>query len=396
MRTIRTETAIVGGGLMGCWTAFFLRRRGHSVVVLERGAVGAQASGVNYGNLRVQGRYLKQIPLSLRSQEQWEQLPALIGADCEYHRTGHLYVAYNADQHEKLEHYAQESFDHGIDVEMLASAEIAKRWPWLSGGPVTASYSSRCAVANPRLVTPAVARAARQNGAEIYDGTKVVSIEKTGTGFRLVTDRDLVIESDFLLNAAGAWALDIAQMFGETAPMFAAGPPQFVTEPLPYFMVPSVQLVDGVVICRQIPRGNIIVAGYPRGPSDPVANKAPVPPAKTLATMERLVQVVPALANTQVIRVWSGIEGYIMDMLPVLGPSATTDGLIHAFGFCGHGFQLGPGVGLALSELIIDGVTKTPLDAFSIKRFAEGTSTASWRLKEEFDASLSTTPGVTT
>jgi sarcosine oxidase subunit beta len=161
-------------------------------------------------------------------------------------------------------------------------------------------------------------------------------------------------------------------------------------------MVPSVQLVDGVVICRQIPRGNVIVSGYPRGPSDPVANRAPVPPAKTLATIARLVEVVPALVNTQVIRVWSGIEGYIMDMLPVLGPSATTDRLIHAFGFCGHGFQLGPGVGQVLSELIVDGATPTPLDAFAITRFAEGTSTASWRLKEEFDASLTTSPGATT
>lgn len=396
MRTIRTETAIIGGGLMGCWTAYHLRRRGHSVVVLEKGSVGAQASGVNYGNLRIQGRYLKQIPLSLRAQEQWEQLPALIGTDCEYLRTGHLYVGYNADQHEKLEHYAEDSLANGIDVEMLSAAEIAKRWPWLSGGPVAASYSPRCAVANPRLVTPAVARAARQIGAEIYEGTKVISVEKTGTGFRVVTDREVVIESDFLVNAAGAWALDIAKIFGETAPMFAAGPPQFVTEPLPYFMVPSVQLVDGVVICRQIPRGNVIVSGYPRGPSDPVANRAPVPPAKTLATIARLVEVVPALVNTHVIRVWSGIEGYIMDMLPVLGPSATTDRLIHAFGFCGHGFQLGPGVGQVLSELIIDGATPTPLDAFAITRFAEGTSTASWRLKEEFDASLSSTPGATT
>jgi len=395
MRTIRTETAIVGGGLMGCWTAFHLRRRDRRVVVLEKGSVGAQASGVNYGNLRLQGRYIKQIPLSLRAHELWEQLPSLIGADCEFQRTGHLYVAYDAGQHEKLEHYVEESRANGIEVELLSAAGLAKRWPWLAGGPVSASHSPRCATANPRLAGPAVARAARRNGAEIHENTKVISVEKNGETFRLVTDRDLVVESDFLVNAAGAWALDIAKAFGETAPMFAAGPPQFVTEPLPYFMVPSVQLVDGVVICRQIPRGNVIVSGYPRGPSDPIANRAPVPPAKTLATMARLVQVVPALANAQVIRVWSGIEGYIPDMLPVMGPSATTQRLLHAFGFCGHGFQISPGVGLVLSELIVDGTSPTPIDAYAIKRFTDGTSTASWRLKEEFDTSLSTGAGGT-
>lgn len=393
MSTLRTETAIVGGGLTGCWTAFFLRRRGRPVVVLEKGAVGAQASGVNYGNLRLQGRYPKQIPLSLRAHEQWERLEELIGADCEVDRTGHVYLALDEAQRSKIEQYAADARAHDIAIELLAPEEIARRWPWIGSKPVAASYSARDAVANPRLVTPAVARAARGLGAEIYEQTKVTAVEKTAAGFRLTTDHGITVESEFLVNASGAWALDIAGVFGETAPMFAAGPPQFVTEPLPYFMVPSVQLVDGSVICRQIPRGNVIVAGYPRGPSDPIANRAPVPPAKILATMARLAELVPALANKQVIRVWSGIEGYLPDMLPVLGPSATTDRLIHAFGFCGHGFQLGPGVGLVLSELIIDGASPTLIDAFSISRFADGAPAASWRLKEEFDATLTQPSG---
>ena len=393
MPVIKTETAIIGGGLMGCWTAFHLRRRGHPVIVLEKGVVGAQASGVNYGNLRLQGRHRGQIPLSLRAHAQWENLQSLIGETCEYQKTGHLYVAKDADQQSKLEHYAEDGRDHGIDIETVGPADIARRWPWLAGNPVAANYSARDAVANPRIVTAAVARAARQLGADIREHTRVTSVEKAASGFRLTTECGLTIESDMLLNAAGAWALDIAKVFGETAPMFAAGPPQFVTEPLPYFMTPSVQLVDGTVICRQIPRGNVIVAGYPRGPSDPIANRAPVPPAKILTTMSRLVALVPALANTQVIRVWSGIEGYIADMLPVIGPSATTPGLFHAFGFCGHGFQLAPGVGEVMSELIIDGATPTPLDDFAISRFADGKTVESWRLRQEFDASFSTPTG---
>ena len=110
--------------------------------------------------------------------------------------------------------------------------------------------------------------------------------------------------------------------------MFAAGPPQFVTEPLPLFIAPSVQSVDGRVIFRQVARGNVVVAGYPRGPSDILRNRAPVPPAKTLNTMQRLGEVVPALKGAHVIRVWSGIEGYIHDMLPVISRSETTDNLI--------------------------------------------------------------------
>lgn len=393
MRTLRTETAIVGGGLMGCWTAYFLRRRKRSVVVLEKGAIGAQASGVNFGNVRLQGRHPRQIPLAIRAHEQWEQLEQLIGDTCEFEATGHVYVARDDEQQAKLEHYAADARAHGIEVELLTPSEIRSRWPWLGTRSAGGCYSARDGAANPRLVTPAVARAARGLGAEILDETKVVSIEKTASGFRLATNRDLAIESDFLLNAAGAWALDIAGVFYETAPMFAAGPPQFVTEPLPYFIRPAVQLVDGSVIFRQVARGNVVVAGYPRGPSDPVANRAPVPPAKTLATMRRLAETVPALAHAQVIRVWSGIEGYIPDMLPVIGPSETTNGLFHAFGFCGHGFQLGPGVGLVLSELIVDGSTPTPLDAFSISRFNAPGAVTTWAKREEFDETFTACTG---
>ena len=390
MTATRPQTAIVGGGLMGCWTAFFLRRRGHSVTVIEKGNVGGQASGVNFGNLRIQGRHPSQYPLALRAQELWERFDELIGEDCEIASTGHLYLAHDAQQAETLRKYASEANAHGLEVTLLAPPDIRQRWPWLVEDIVAASFSARDSSANPRLATPAVARAAAGIGAEILERTRVLSIEKSRTGFTVTTDRGIAIESDHLVNAAGAWANDIAAMFGETAPMFAAGPPQFVTEPLPSFIAPSVQSVDGRVIFRQVARGNVVVAGYPRGPSDIVRNRAPVPPAKTLNTMQRLGEVVPALKAAHVIRVWSGIEGYIHDMLPVISRSETTDNLIHAFGFCGHGFQLSPGVGLALSELIVDGVTPTPLDAYAISRFSDADWAGSAKHESEFDQAFTT------
>ena len=84
---------------------------------------------------------------------------------------------------------------------------------------------------------------------------------------------------------------------------------------------------------------------------------------------EPLSRLVPSLRSAQIIRFWSGIEGYLPDMSPIIGPSATTPGLFHAFGFCGHGFQLGPGVGAVMADLVAKGATDTPIDAFSIARF---------------------------
>jgi len=379
-----TDVAIVGGGLIGAWTAFFLARRGQRVTLLEKGVVGAQSSGVNFGNLRLQGRFPGQYPLSLRSQALWEDFDTLIGEDCEFEQTGHLYLAYDAEEQAKLEGYAKVSESHGLAIERVGPADLRRRWPWLGERAVAATFSARDATANPRLATPAVARAAARQGATILENARVTAVEREGDGFSLTLADGDRLSSGALVNCAGAWALEIAERFGETAPIFPAGPPQFVTEPFPYQIGPSVQAIDGSVIFRQIPRGNIILAGYPRTAADPQANKAPVPPAKTLAAMRALARVAPLLAQCHVIRVWSGIEAYLPDMIPVIGPSETTPGLFHAFGFCGHGFQIGPGVGLCLSEMIVDGTTQTSLTPFSIGRF-RSTATVSEKFRKEFD-----------
>src|SRR5262249_45961987 len=184
------------------------------------------------------------------------------------------------------------------------------------------------------------------------------------------------------------WGNEIAEMFGETTPMFPAAPPNFVTEPVPHFLPTALQDVAGAVIMRQVERGNVIVGFYPRGPADRVHNRAPGPPAKVLLGVSQMARVVPMLASAQVIRVWAGIEGYLPDMLPVLGWSRTTRNLLHAFGFCGHGFQLSPGVGYTLAEILDEGKARIPIEAFAIDRFAGKLAPDTERLTGEFDAAL--------
>jgi len=218
----------------------------------------------------------------------------------------------------------------------------------------------------------------------------MVAVEQIGERFRLVTDRDLIVEAPVLLNASGAWGNEIAEQFGETTPMFPAAPPNFVTEPLPYFVSAALQGVSGTVIIRQVERGNVIVGFYPRGPADRVRNRAPVPPDKVLLGLSHIARVVPILSSAQVIRVWAGIEGYLPDMLPIMGQSRTTKNLIHAFGFCGHGFQLSPGVGYTLAEMIDEGEARIPIEAFAIDRFTRDVAPDAERLIGEFDAMLAT------
>jgi sarcosine oxidase subunit beta len=388
MRTIHSDVAIIGGGLVGTWAAYFLRKRGRSVAVIEKGAVGSQASGVNFGNVRLEGRHPTEFPLALRAQEQWERIDQLIGEKCEFTPCGHSYLALDPKELARLERYQREGTAGGLEIELLGANEVRRRFPYLGPDVCGATWSKRDGTANPRVATSAVARAARALGANVFPNTRVVALEPVGERFRIVTDGDLVFEAPVVLNASGAWGNEIAEQFGETTPMFPAAPPNFVTEPLPYFIKSALQDAGGAVIIRQVERGNVIVGFYPRGPADRVRNRAPVPPAKVLLGLEHMARVVPMLASAQVIRVWSGIEGYLPDMLPVMGWSRTTKNLLHAFGFCGHGFQLSPGVGYTLAEMIDEGAARISIEAFAIDRFAGGVQPDQERLTGEFDAAL--------
>jgi sarcosine oxidase subunit beta len=121
---------------------------------------------------------------------------------------------------------------------------------------------------------------------------------------------------------------------------------------------------------RQVKRGNIVFGGGRRNPAYLDGRRANVNPNWTLAQLHELRRIAPALGKLNVLRTWSGVEGYMDDDIPIMGPSAKVGGLYYAFGFCGHGFQLGPGVGDVMAELIATGATSTPIEPFHIHRFA--------------------------
>ncbi len=126
---------------------------------------------------------------------------------------------------------------------------------------------------------------------------------------------------------------------------------------------------------RQIPRGNVIFGGG-RGFGDWEQWRSRPSTPVTLAAVPKLLDLVPAFRDALVIRSWSGIDGETPDKLPVIGHSPTTAGLIHAFGFSGAGFQLGPVMGEVLAELALKGEASTPIDAFRADRFNQTSDAA--------------------
>lgn len=374
-----SDVLIIGGGIMGASAAFFLRQRGKSVTLIERGLIGQQASGTNFGNVRRQGRFLPQLPLANRSRAIWGRLTELIGEDAEFLPSGHLRVTYTDEMTGRIEQYARDAKPYGLELEIMSGNTLRDRFPFLGPEVQAGSYSLHDGHANPRLAAPAFGRAAKRAGAVIHERTEVATVEHEGGRFRATTTDGRVFTSEQMLITAGAWGNRLSQQFGEPVPLAVHGPQMSVTEPVPYALEPvmgvTTDILKEVVYFRQVKRGNVVIGGGGRGPASNETNRATVLPEHTISQLGQITRVVPALKRLNIIRVWSGIESYLPDDIPIMGPSARKSGLYYAFGFCGHGFQLGPGVGDVMAELIATGSTTTPIDPFTIARFASAATT---------------------
>ncbi|MBI6605108.1 MULTISPECIES: NAD(P)/FAD-dependent oxidoreductase [Pseudomonas] len=362
-----SDVIVLGGGIVGASAALMLAQKGQRVTLVERDFCGSHSSGVNYGGVRRQGRPLHQLPLSQRAHQLWGELPGLIGIDGEYVRCGHLKLARSAADFAALHAYAERTREFDLGLQLLDRAELRARFPWVGDVAVGASLCPEDGHANPRLVSPAFARAAQRHGAVVHEQAEVVRIEHDGRVFQVHCANGLHLHAPWLLNCAGAWAGSVAAQFGEPVPITSAHPAMLVTEPLPIVMDVSTGVEGGGIYARQVARGNCILGGgrgFALGPRQARPGQAAV-----LETLRNAAELYPFLQGAQAIRTWSGTEGYLPDHEPVIGPSSTTPGLLHGFGFAGAGFQLGPAVGEALAEIVCSGASRQPIEAFSIRRF---------------------------
>jgi sarcosine oxidase subunit beta len=364
----RADALVLGGGIVGTSTALHLRKHGLSVVLIERDRIGQRASGVNFGGVRQQGRALSELPLSRRARRMWSRLPELIGIDGEFTTGGHLRLGRSEADMAIIEQHCRDASQHGLDFELLGRNAVLARFPWL--GPIVqgGSFSPEDGQANPRIVSPAFGAAARRAGTEILEGIEIVAGEAGSDGFRLTAADGSTFGAPRLFNCAGAWAGKVAKWFGEDVAIKPETPQVMVTEPVAYRIEPVLGVVGGDLYLRQIARGNVIFGGGEGAISPDWLRSRPKPGVAHTAS-QTAIAIVPHLRHVPVIRIWTGVDGDTSDGSPVIGPSSRHPGLFHAFGFCGHGFQLGPAAGAVLAELAATGRSETDIAGLGIERF---------------------------
>lgn len=364
------DVVIIGGGIHGCSAALYCRRRGLSVALVEKDRIGRHASGVNAGGVRRLNRHPAEIPLAMASMELWHNIRDLIGDDCGFRASGQVRVAETEEGlrtiRERMAMLADLGFRHEEWMEPEALFELV---PAISRHCLGALVVRDDGFADPARTTAAFARRAAELGAEIRVGCRVAPPERDGAGWRVRTDAG-DITAGTVVNAAGAWAGEIAAALGEPVPIEAIAPMMMVTARMAAFVRPVVASFDRMISFKQMPNGTVVIGGGWRGRAEPHRNRAQVDfPA--LARLSRTTtELFPIMRDARMVRSWAGIEGAMPDGLPVIGCSAAASGVVHAFGFSAHGFQLGPIGGRIVAELVETGRSTLPIAPFAITRFA--------------------------
>jgi len=369
MTSQTADVIVIGGGLHGCSAALHLANQGLQVVVIEKDRVGRHASGVNAGGVRRLGRDFNEVPIAEASNGLWRRISDLVDDDCGFEESGQIQVAETAEewaaQDERVRALRARGFSH---EQMLDQSELLARMPAVSAHCIGGVAVDGDGFADPYRTVLAFARKAGAKGVRILQGTSVQAIYRNGDTWRVQTS-GADLEAPFLVNCAGAWGHNIAAMLGDTVPLVADAPMLMVTARVDPFLTPVVGAYGRNLSFKQFANGSVLIGGGFRGTADPDRNLARVDVRGLAASARTAAAIFPLIRGAPIVRSWAGIEGFTPDGIPVIGPSAMANAF-HAFGFCGHGFQLGPIVGGIIADLVTTGQSTLPIDAFRIDRFA--------------------------
>ena len=368
-----TDVVVLGGGFHGMSSALHLARRGCKVTLLEAQYSGRHASGVNAGGVRTSGRDVAEIPLALASREMWHRLPEIVGDDCGFVPSGQLKVSETEAEFEVLRERVRLLHSLGFTHEELVDAHrVRELVPAIAPHVTGAIWVRDDGHALPYRAVTAFRLAAERAGAVVHEETPAERIEHRAGRWH-VTCGERSFSAQYLVNAAGAWAGAFAAQAGDAVPVETGGLMLMITHRAPPFVKPVLGATGRALSFKQFSNGTVLIGGGLRCPASLAERHGEVDMPRLAASARTVTDLFPHLQPLGINRAWAGVEAFMPDHIPVIGPSVASPNLVHAFGFSAHGFELGPIGGRIVADLVTEGRTDLPIAAFAADRFSRPT-----------------------
>jgi glycine/D-amino acid oxidase-like deaminating enzyme len=375
------DVAIIGAGLVGCSIAYYLSKGGKDVAVIDRGGINREASGANAGSLHLQiyihphfpedwiDRIRPTIELMREAQKNWASMEERLGTDCGIRLGGGLWVAETEEERKLIERKVIAENALGVMSEVHDRAGMLRLAPYLGDHVVGGSFLRGEGFANPLLVTPAHANAAKRHGAQFFLDAGVTEIRKEPTGFVIETSRGQ-FRAGQVVAAAGAWTAGIGRMVGLRLPVQGSIAQVSVTDGRPNVMLDHMlQHVGKGLTLKQSRQGTYIIGGGWPGLYDRQSDRKGPSYDSIIGNAWVAARTVPDVGKAQLVRAWGGMGSGSLDGLPIIGESTVVRGFHVAY--VPLGFTMGPITGQIFSEKFLTGEASLPLAPYAPDRFLD-------------------------
>ena len=376
------QIVVIGGGIIGCSTAYHLARDHKAdVVLLEQGKLTSgstwHAAGL-VGQLRSSASITQVLKYSV---ELYKRLKDETGLDTGWKMTGCLRLATNQDRWTEFKRLATTAGSFGMEMALISPAEVKRMWPLLDVSDlVGASFLPTDGQASPSDITQSLAKGARMAGARIVEGVTVLGFEMDGNRITAVRTSDGTIQCETVVNCAGQWARQVGAMAGINVPLQPVKHQYIITEKLAGLAAdaPTIRDPDRRTYFKE-EVGGLVMGGYEPDPIPWTTGDVPGDFQFKLFDddwghfeqhLEQAIARVPALAETGVRQMINGPESFTPDGNFILGPAPECANMYVGAGFNAFGIASGGGAGWVLAQWAITGEAPMDLWVVDIRRFS--------------------------
>jgi 4-methylaminobutanoate oxidase (formaldehyde-forming) len=391
------DIIIVGGGIIGCSTAYHLAKRGLDVLLLERHQFTSgstwHAAGL-VGQLRSNANITRLLGYSV---ELYERLEAETGYATGWKRNGGLRLACNADRWIEVKRQATTAISFGLEMHLLSPAEAQALWPIMQVDDVVgAAFLPTDGQANPSDITQALIKGARMAGATLVEGVAVQDILVEDERVRGILAGNRRIACDKLVLCGGLWTAALAARAGVAVPLAAVHHQYIVTEAIAGVTpgLPTLRDPDRLTYYKE-EVGGLVMGGYEPNPIPWAGGHVPEDFAFRLLAddwdhfepiMALSLGRVPALAEVGIKQMINGLESFTPDGNWIIGETPEVRNLFVGAGFNAFGIASAGGAGMALAEWVADGEPPFDLWPVDIRRFGRNHRDTAWTRTRTLEA----------